>query len=148
MCAEGRGDKLGTVYESTRLLPPNQHHPGRHHGALLLHASQRSQQTSGPLLWDANVDVILGPVSLLGPLPPVTKVWDIEFHSYRTVLSSVNWSPVAWCKFTGISEEHLPPSWRLKRKLRKPSREGFWRTNKSKEKREWILKGAASLLWG
>lgn len=48
-CEGGRGDTLGTVNESTHLLPPNQHHLGTHHDALLPHALQQNQQTSGLL---------------------------------------------------------------------------------------------------
>jgi len=49
-CVTGTADKLGTVNESTHLLPPNQHHLGTRHDALLPRALQQNQQTSGLLL--------------------------------------------------------------------------------------------------
>lgn len=50
MCVTGTADTLGTENESTHLLPPNQHHLGTHHDALLPRALQQNQQTSGLLL--------------------------------------------------------------------------------------------------
>ena len=49
-CVTGTADTLGTVNESTHLLPPNQHHLGTRHDALLPRALQQNQQTSGLLL--------------------------------------------------------------------------------------------------